>query len=356
MIKDVKISSYQLIGIMIGFLYGIVVNPTVGAKENAWIVFLAAWAVGYVLLSMYLAISKSNPGLNLIEILRSCFGKYIGNAIGLLYVWYFIHLAAIILRNFGEFDVAVIYAETPIIFLNICSMLVVIYAARSGIEVMGRSAEVVATIIPVTVILVFLFIYPAIDINNIFPILKDGIRPLLGSFLSTITFPFGELVVFLMIFPHLNDSKKLVKSSLIRLTIMGFILFIVTFRDLLVLGPNMFSRIVFPSAITAKLIPNLNVDPIIFLNQLIGGGIKITILLYCGSSALTQIFNLKNYKIFVIPLAIIIVALSEWLYKSSMETINWSINNYAYYAIPFQLIIPGILLVISLVKRKKVQS
>ncbi|SJZ91110.1 GerAB/ArcD/ProY family transporter [Selenihalanaerobacter shriftii] len=352
MVNDIKISKYQLLVLMMGFIFGIIVNPASAAYQDAWLAFIMGWAAGFILIGMYAYIAILNPNKTLIDILRATFGKYLGSILGMLYIWYFIHLAAIILRNFGEFMVISTYTETPLIFIVIILSGAVAYQVRSGLEVLARMSELFVPLVPIFVLFLFLILLPEYDVSNFLPILERGITPVIKAAFSITTFPFGEVVLFLMIFPALNEKDELFKTSYLATAIMGMILFIITIRDLLVLGPNFFANAIFPPVITTSVIPNLNLnlDPVIFVNFLIGGGIKGSLLIYAAALGLAQLFKLDHYKSFIIPLLLVTVGLSQWLYGSIMETLQWSAQIYPYYAIPFQVIIPLIILITSLIK------
>jgi spore germination protein KB len=47
-----------------------------------------------------------------------------------------------------------------------------------------------------------------------------------------------------------------------------------------------------------------------------------------------------------------IVVLSIWIYSSAFEMFTWASKIYPYYALPYQVIIPMILLGISLLRKK----
>lgn len=47
-----------------------------------------------------------------------------------------------------------------------------------------------------------------IDLTNLKPILADGISPVIHSvFTQTLYVPFGEIIVFVMILPYLNNQR-----------------------------------------------------------------------------------------------------------------------------------------------------
>lgn len=353
MVRDVKISSFQLSMLIIGFIFGssAILNPSVGAGQDAWLAYLLGLSGGLLLMGIYVLIARLNPEKTLIEILRTSFGKYIGSIIAVFYIWYFIHLAVLVLRNFSEYMSISVYAETPIIFIIISYALVIAYLVKSGLEVMGRLGEIMVPLLPLMVFFLFLSLIPVYDISNFSPFLGQGIKPVLKTAFSIVTFPFGETVLFLMIFPYLNKKENIFKTAYLSILIAGLILINITVRDLMVLGPDMLFRTVFPPAISTKLIPFGNLDPLIAVNLLIGGGAKISICLYAAVTGITQLLNLKNYKLFVLPALTIIVTLSIWIYDNVLQMIYWAADIYPYYAIPFQVIIPVIILVISLIRK-----
>lgn len=355
-IKEVKISSIQLSLLIIGFIFGstAIMNPAAAAYQDAWLAYIIGWIGGLFLIEIYILISKFHPEKTLIEILQKVFGKYIGGFLGLLYIGYFIHLAVLVLRNFTDFSVITLYPETPGIFIAVCFSIPVIYVLQNGFEILARFSELVVPLIPVLVIILFSVLIPRYDINNLFPILERGLKPVLKSGFSVLTFPFGESVVLLMIFPLLVEKKQLTKNSYFALIFAGFILFSITIRDLMVLGPDILTKSLFPPIISTRLIPNLNIrlDALIGVNLMIGGGIKGTICLYAAVKGISQLFNCKDYKQLVIPLVIIVIGLSVWIYDDVFDMAWWAINIYPIYAIPFQILIPLLILIFSWVQNK----
>ncbi|MFW6035918.1 MAG: GerAB/ArcD/ProY family transporter [Halothermotrichaceae bacterium] len=351
--NKVRISKYQLIMMVLGFMYGVVINPAASAKQDGWLVIILTTFAAVPVVFLFVYISLLNPEKNLLEILKRHFGKYVGSIIGLLYVWYFLHLAAIVIRNFGDFVVITIFPETPVLAVIIAMAVVIAFAVRKGLEVMARSTEILIIFVPVSVIIITSLMLGSVDIKNWKPFLEKGIIPVLKVVKTLIGFPVGELVIFLMIFPALNDKKKLLKSTLIGVFSVGLIFFIVNVRDLFVLGADMYSRSTFPSALAIRLIPKVNLDPFYLVSLLLGGSLKVAICIYAAVKGLAEIFSIDNYKPFVLPMTALMVALSIWLYESFFEVTTWSEKNYFAYAFPFEFIIPIILLLMSIYKKYK---
>ena len=351
-IDKVRISKYQLGALIIAFIFGMVINPAAQAKQDAWLVMLLAWFIGFGIAGFFVLIAQMYPDKTLIQMLKSTFGNILGSFIGLLYCWYFIHLAAIVIRNHSEFIHIHIYPETPKYFIIGILIFLIAYIVRNGLEVMGRVAELFVPVIPLLVIFMTLLLLGEFNFTNYKPFLAQGIGPVLQGVKTLIGFPYGELVIFLMIFPALNDKKDLLKTTWISIFIIGFVLVVLTVREIMVLGPDMFYRHIFPASLTAKMIPGVKLDPIIDLNMLIGGNTKVAICIYAAVRGIKEIFNLKSYRLLVLPIIAFTFVLSLWLYDTILETVDWSAQYYFIYAFPFEFIFPSIILVVSLWKKK----
>ena len=103
---------------------------------------------------------------------------------------------------------------------------------------------------------------------------------------------------------------------------------------------------------TARLIPSINIEPLVSLNFFIGGGIKVSVLIFAATYGISQIFKIDNYKPLVLAVTTFIVVLSIWVYSNVFDMFRWASKIYPYYALPFQVIIPIILLGISLLRKK----
>ena len=118
----------------------------------------------------------------------------------------FLHLAAIVLRDFGEFSLLVILPTTPLPFIIGSFAALCIYALKKGIEVAARTGEMLIPLIPLASLVVTLGVVRIFDFSNIKPVLVNGIKPVLKAGFGVLTFPFGETIVFLMIFPLLRKA------------------------------------------------------------------------------------------------------------------------------------------------------
>ncbi len=353
--KSEKILPLQLSLLLIGFIFGstAIFNPASGAGHDAWLAFIVGWSGGFISIMIFATIASMNPGQTLVEILINYFGKAIGSIIIVFYIWYFLHLAALVLRNFGEYMVVTNYTETPVLFIMFCFIVVVAYNVKKGLEVFARVSELFVPVIFVFVIMIGIVLIRRYQFNHMLPFLENGIGPVIQSGFKVWTFPFGETVAFLMIFPNLNDTKKIKKISVRSCLVAGIIILMIVVRDLTVTGADMmkFGREIFTPNVTAQLITdNFQLETLISTNFLIGGGIKLIVCLYAASMGIAQLSGLDDFKPLVYPLAAFVLSLSIWIYDDIFTMFSWAAKTWPYYSIPFQFIIPIILLFFSLKK------
>lgn len=352
--KSVKISGVQLFSLIIGFIIGstIIINPASSAKEDSWLAFIVGWLGGFVLIFVYVLIAKNNVNKTLVEILKDRFGKYIGTIVSILYIFYFIHLAALVFRNYGEYNVALIYQETPMVVIISLLAVLAVYTVRGGLEVSARISELLMPLLITGILSINFVLISTHNWTAMFPMLKDGLVPVLMAGFSVMAFPFGELVVFMMLFPYLNKIKNTSKVSYLGVTVGGGIVLISVLRDLIALGPVLVSKINYPAHMTSRLIPSISVEPLVSLNFFVGGGIKESVLIFASAYGISQVLGIDNYKPLVLAVTSFMVVLSVWVYSNALDMFRWADIIYPYYALPFQVIIPIILLVISLLRKK----
>jgi len=354
MIKNDRISSLQLCFIIVAYIFGSVAisSPTRIAQQDFWISHMIGWGGGFLLITMYATIALLNPNKTLIEILKVHFGKYLGSFIGLLYVWYALHIASLITRSFGEFMVTVNYSSTPILVIYLSMLIPIVYALKKGLEVSARTNQMTIIMLIFMLLIIFVLSIPLYNKKFLLPPFEHGFKPILTGGLHLLAFPFGETVLLLMIFPCLNDQKKLVKVSNIGVLIAGFMLLLSNLRDLLVLGPDIVDRHLFPPHVSVAMMPQVVVEPIVSANLLISSGLQGFICIYCALIGIAQLLNLDDYKPFILPICSFVITLSFWIHESYPEAFTWSVKYWLPYSVPFQIIIPFILLVISIIKKK----
>lgn len=352
--NEEKISSYQMVMLIAGFFLGtsVVLNPAAKDGSDAWFSGLVAIAVGLLLITITASLAALHPGKSLAEILIFCFGRTAGRIICFFYLIFAIWLSGVVLLTFSNYSNSVSYPETPIPFISICYMLVTVFAVKIGLEAMGRISEVLMVLsIFITAVTLFSFLtdfHP----NAFLPIFTNGIAKPAVSGLVGGLLPYAEVFLALNILPNLNDKKKTFKSLSLSVLVAGGIMYLFTLRNISALGVNMAVRTVFPSEKIFRLMPAIDIIPLLDINVIVFSILKVALVLYSQAKMLGDIFGLKEFKIYVMPLAALDIIVSTTLYKDFITQLYEANNIVPFMYVPVLVVIPLIMLIISLVKKE----
>jgi spore germination protein KB len=357
-----KLSLWQLFILIFIFEIGsaAVVSTGNDANQDAWIAIGLAMFFGMGFALMYYFMLSRLPGKNLFEIFQFCFGKWIGGLLTFLYILYFLYIASRVLRDFCELIVSFIFDQTPIEFISITMVIVIVYMLYLGLEVMGRTSEV---FIPyffsfIIIIGIAVFVSGEMEFENLFPILGDGFKPVMKAvFPQLLTFPFGELIAFTMIIPYTTKFKKSKKITLLAVLLSGVMLIYNAILQITTLGVEARARSNFPLLSSAREISLLEfierVDLVVVFIVMFGIIIKVSVFFYGALKGLELISN-RPYRMYVVPIGTVLSFISVKISDNFAEHIEEGLIVVPLFMhVPFQLLLPLMVLPVLLWKTRK---
>ncbi len=357
-----QISGGQFFALLYVFLIGTstMLLPVSRAGRDAWIAVLLATAGGVGLFGLYAAIVRVSGGKTIIGAARLAFGPALGAAIGALYIWFFLHLGSLVLRNLVELYATAIMLRTPVLVFAIVITFLAAWSVLLGIEVIARTAEILTLLLLLGKILleVLAFATPdLIHLERLLPILENGPLPVVQGTVPVLAFPFGETVLLAAILPYLMPRRHGWRIAAGAMGLAGLLLFAVVVRDLAVLGPTEFSRQTIPSLSSLTLISIgefvQRIDAIVLVVWTYGIFAKYTITYYILSSSLAELLHLSAYRPLVLPLGIILVTLSLLVYENFGEMASFAMNGYPAYAFVFEIALPLLILAGVILKARR---
>ena len=343
------ISGKQAIAIMVLFLIGstIVTGVSSEAKQDSWLALTLGIVMAVPAVFVYARILNLFPGKDLFDIAFELYGKIGGRVISVLFIWYAIHLGSMVIRNFSEFVQICTMPETPQLITILCLGVLCIYVVKSGIETLGRWCMIALPIILIVLLFTMVISVNYFRVDNLKPIMED-LNKIGDSSFDSFSFPFAETVLLTTIFSSVRRKDSIYKVYFWGLGIGGFIILILTLRNLLVLGAPMIADLYFPSFYAVSVIEIgdyvSRIEGFVAAVYLLSGFVKIAVCLFAASKGIAKVFNLTDHKPVVAPMAILMMTLAYIIYTSAMEMFGW-IKIYSYYAIPFQIILPLMILV-----------
>ncbi len=342
----------------------LIIPIAVEAKQDAWLSILLGMLGGLLLFFIYHRLYLYYPDISAVEYVQKITGRFLGRIIALLYLLYFAYLAARVLRDFGTMLVTIAYFDTPLFIINALLIMVLIYTVRKGIEVLARTGELLFVLMYLLAFAGFVLIVISglIDINNLKPVLEEGIIPVVKTtYTQTLYVPFGEAVVFAMILPYLNNPKVAKKTGLLAIGLSGINLAIVSAINFSVLGVDYMMRSQYPllSAIQRIQVADFleRLDVFYMIATIIGGFFKISIFFYAVIAGTSSLFKVKQPSRLAYPIGLVILVLSMTIASNYSEHIREGLDIVPIYLhLPFQVMIPILLLGIAFVKNKIKQS
>ena len=351
--NEEKISSYQIVMLIAGFFLGtsIIMNPAATDGSDAWFSGLVRLTVGFLLVSITAVLAMLHPGKSLVEILIYCLGRKAGRIIGFLYLIFTTWLSGAVLLTFSNYSNTVSYPETPIPFLSICYMLVIAFVVKIGLEAMGRIGEVLMVLAILITAVTLFSLFTDFHSDAFLPMFKNGIEKPAVSGLMSGVLPYAEVFLALNIMPNLNDKKKTFKSLGLAVLVAGGMLYLFTIRNISVLGVDVASRMVFPSEKVFRLMPAIDIIPLLDINVIVFGILKVSLALYSQAKILGDIFGLMEFKIYVMPLAALDLIVSTTLHKDLITQLYVAENIVPLMYLPVLVLMPLIILIISFAKK-----
>jgi len=194
------------------------------------------------------------------------------------------------------------------------------------------------------------------DISRLKPLLSNGLAPLLKGAFSSFSFPFGQTVIFTMVFSNISKIKNYKKIFIVGLLIGGGLVLLTTLRNMLVLGSETASSVYFQSTMAVSLISlgfleRLEMTVIIVF--LVCIFIKVSICILATCNGISKVFGFDDYKFIATPVALLMLNVSFFIYKSTMEMSFFTYNIWQYYSFVFQVIIPLVIFIASEIKNHK---
>jgi len=360
----VKINNRQLtiLAALVTIGDSIVVLPTIPAfeaKRDAWISAIIGLVVGLLVIWLITATSKLHPKLSLIQMNEKIFGKWFGGLLSLIFLGYLLMSISAHLREMGDFNVSQVLPDTPIEAIHILLLLLVIVAVYLGLETFTRAGEIVFPWVLILFLLLILSLLNEIDMKKIMPILDNGWKPVLRGSLACIAYPFMELVVFLMIFPHVSKDGNINRSMLIGTTIGGLVLFLMITFTILVVGAEPSGLLSYPGYDLAKRISVgrfvERIEAFLALLWIITTFFKLSVYLYGFAQGLKQMFRLTDYKDLLLPTGMLLVGMSIVLAPNVAVYNNTTSKYWPFMNLTFSVFYP-ILLFIGYAIRQRLRQ
>ncbi|WP_379135684.1 GerAB/ArcD/ProY family transporter [Paenibacillus sp. sgz500958] len=331
------------------------------AKQDSWLAMSAGAVAGGILLLLFLWIQHRCPKMDLIGMLKLHFGRITGTVVGSVYCLYFAYESMRNVRDLGELTKMTLLPLTPMYITMLIAVLIMGYAIWKGAEVVFRLPEVILPLVLSFYILLILLLalMGSLDFSRLLPMFENGIRSVIQAGIpDTVSFPFGQMLAFLMLWSLWSKPGTPVKNTLVGYILISIFLVFMNAVNLAVLGPAFAATSQLPFLQTVRTLSNLKfierLDILVTVLLFLGLLIKMMLFYYCavrGTSALTRLPT----KLMVFPVGLLIYATS-FVEKDYTEHIAVGLGPSLKMDLVFQVGIPLILCGAILIHGRKSKS
>jgi len=212
------------------------------AGNAGWILTIYISLIAFAFFVIISRLYNKFEGVDIIDVAEIAGGKVLKIATGIIISVVLLFLTVNVLREFSEENKVISLTLSPLSYIMVFFMAGMVIGSYFGIEAIVRYSAIIVPVIAFCYILILLGTIPAIDINNIFPILGNGADDIfLKGFLRVSVF--GELLILFLLPPFIGGNKKMkiIGYSTLALSsfflISGSLMYVLAFPYPVVLEP-----------------------------------------------------------------------------------------------------------------------
>lgn len=359
MLEDGRISSRQATFLMSTMIIATVVLfvPSITAKyarQDAWLSIISAILAGLLIARLATTLGLRYPDKSIFEYPEVILGKWPGKLVGLLYVCWFLHMNAEVIREYGSFMVTAFMPETPIIVFILVVVSIAAYATINGLEVFSRANEIFLPLIVGSVIILFILALGQMNFNMLLPTFDAEPEDVLKGAIAPEGW-FGEIAVITVLIPYLNKPREAHRVGALAVLTCGGLLLLDAVGIIALFGPSLVEAWLITTLNGARMIIVASfierLEAVIMIIWVTGGLIKITVFYWAAALGSAQLLKLKDYRPLVVPIGTVLVSLSTLLHPNISDLLQFLTNVWPPYAIlVFEAGLPLLLLTVSLAR------
>jgi len=343
--------------VMIVFL-PVVTTGTAG--RDAWLAAILAVFGGMAVGALAAVLSARFPGQSIGGFARAAAGIP-GLVLAVIVAGYYFFIAVVETRLLTLLLITVNLPRTPGWAVALPILVVAVYGAALGPDTIGRSSEILITLLLASVFLglLLLLISGQTDIGLLRPVLARGLRPVLTSTVNPVLW-FAISAGSVLALGKYCEPHRLVKSVIAGTAISGTILVIMATVTIMTLGAGEAVDQLSPMLAVARTVFFMGlaerIDVLLFNVLMIGAVFDMTLFLLVAAVVLSDAFHVRGRTV-VIVLGVLAVAPLAYRRVSIFELLKlFDVVASGFMLATVYIGLVGLLLLIALVRGKKGES
>lgn len=358
MIEKGKISSVQMAFMVVPTIMAtvILVVPAITGKyagRDMWISPILGSLNGFFTVFIAYQLHKRYPKESIVQYSEYIVGRILGKILGFIYLFFFLHISGIIAREYGNFIVDSFLPKTPMIVVIGSMVLICAFAVRGGVEVLGRTAQLLVPIFMLSPFL-FLLLIPDFKLTNVFPIMEHGIMPLIFGAAAPQAW-FSEVFLISMLLPFVTDREKGRQWGMISIVVVMLFLVFESIVTVFLFGTSVVSY-TYPVFLALRYISVAtffeHLEALAITIWVLGAFIKISVFYYALVLGTAQWLHLSDYRPIVFPMGFLVTLFGIWASSNEQELAQFLDTIAPFYIPSIFTLLPMLLLFITIIKKK----
>ena len=327
------------------------------AGVDSWMIPILGTIVGFPILILYLYIYNYRKDLNLNYLNIYLFGKKYGRLFNVIILLFVMTFTMITFWNLTSFVASQYLYDTPQWFIDIIFIATTFYFFSKSERTIFRSSLILIYIVLFLYLVSFLGLMDKISINNVRPVLEHGIMPVLKGLYNYVAYVIFPIFTLSVINRDKINKKNLNKWIIITYLVSNFLIFTMLFLLVSVFGIELATLYQYP---TYHILKRVFIGGFIErLENVLSIQYIIVLFIPC---AFTSYYSLKSIRditgisknIFIYPILILIMFISQYIFKSNTYGEYFLIHTYPIFMGIILIVIPiFIALKIRKVEKKK---
>lgn len=295
------------------------------------------------------------PGCDLVEIFELTLGRLLGFVFSAAVGGLLLFNASATIREFTEVLKIYVLPTTPPQFIILGFSLTVGTVSVLGLETIARTAKFFVGFLLASFAFVLLLASNQFDVNQLFPLLGNGIGPTITHGLMRSS-AYGEVILLAIVAKSLQNLKTVKKAGYISLILSGILISVSILSFSLTFPYYIAREITAPMYQMGTMISYgrflQRIEPIFLYIWLLSSYISVTAMFYGFLSIYCKIFWIDDLRPIVIPASVILYSFSI-LPADFSSVVYGSVQSLRNYGWIVYFVLPLIALVIAVLTNKK---
>lgn len=321
-------------------------------RQDTWWQSFPAALTGALFVWLVHWLWRRFPGQSPAQMAEAVLGRPLGRLVTVAYAMFYLLFVSLNLRLTGDFFLHAFLPRTPLLVIVLVTAFLASWAAKAGLEVMGRATQLIMPIFIGTIAIVVMLLLKETDPIHIWPpeIIHTGPLPHLQDMVN-IAARTVELAWVGLLVPHVSRTRDLLRATVWAQIWQGIIwvpMSVVVFGTL---GRDVELHL-YPFFTASQLISIANfierVDALILAVWMLGMVIRTGMVLWAAARETAAGLGLRDYRPLVLPLGALAASYAIPQAESQTELLGYlGSETLTPFTLLFVLIIPLVLLAVA---------